>query len=116
MLFTTKSNLERHVVRRHDIDKSEFSKYIIKLSLDELEQQKTLTSKLMKASGVGVGAEKHSDNKLLLSVPVGMSSPSSGCEDLDEMMLDENEHVNETNSITTTANESELTTDNTEQV
>ena len=38
--FTTKSNLERHVLRRHGVlDKEGQAKYIIKLSQQELQRQ-----------------------------------------------------------------------------
>ena len=38
--FTTKSNLERHVLRRHGVlDKEGQAKYIIKLSQAELQRQ-----------------------------------------------------------------------------
>ena len=38
--FTTKSNLERHVLRRHGVlDKEGQAKYIIKLSQSDLQRQ-----------------------------------------------------------------------------
>ena len=56
--FTTKSNLERHILRRHGVlDKEGQAKYVIKLSQKELERQLEQENEELKAEAELTGTD-----------------------------------------------------------